>query len=342
MASSTSKDDGGSSSFEIIGSVGRSSSRTVSEMWTLLSRFRWYSANQARINFLFLISSPTVLRILSECCQAGMLSGPAVLLSLRHIIAFSTSLNDDGSLRFGMIGNVGRSSRKPGSEMWTLFSRFCRCSTKLAKINSLFFSSTPSVLRMLPECCQTGMLSGPTALLSLRKRMAFSTLTKDAGSHSFGMIGSVGRSPSKPGSEIWSLFSWLCCYSANQARINFLFLISTPTVLRTLSECYLAGMLSEPAVLLSLRQKMAFSTSSNDDGSSSFAMICSVGRSSRKSMLVMWTLLSRFCRYSANLARINYLFMIRHHQYFGCCQSWMLSGTVELLYLTLRMAISTS
>ena len=39
-----------------------------------------------------------------------------------------------------------------------------------------------------------GMLSGPDALLSLRLRMAFSTLSKDCGSSSLGMIGSVGRS----------------------------------------------------------------------------------------------------------------------------------------------------
>ena len=91
----------------------------------------------------------------------------------------------------------------------------------------------------------------------IRKRMAFSTLSKDAGSHSFGMI---GRSPSKPVSEMSTLFSRFRWYSANQARINSLFLISTPSVLRILSECCQAGMLLEPAVLLLLRQKMAFST----------------------------------------------------------------------------------
>ena len=105
-----------------------------------------------------------------------MLSGPVVLMYLSLRMDSSTSSNDGGSSSFGMIGSVGRSSRKPGSEMWTLFSRFCRYSSNLARINSIFLSSTPSVLRMLPEYCQTGMLSGPTALLSLRKRMAFSTL----------------------------------------------------------------------------------------------------------------------------------------------------------------------
>ena len=38
-----------------------------------------------------------------------------------------------------------------------------------------------------------GILSGPVALLSLILRMAFSTSSKDGGSSSFGMIGSVGR-----------------------------------------------------------------------------------------------------------------------------------------------------
>ena len=37
-----------------------------------------------------------------------------------------------------------------------------------------------------------GMLFGPAALLSLRLRMAFSTSSKDGGSSSFGLIGSVG------------------------------------------------------------------------------------------------------------------------------------------------------
>ena len=39
-----------------------------------------------------------------------------------------------------------------------------------------------------------GMLSGPAALLPLRLRMTFSTLSKDSGSSSSWMIGSVGRS----------------------------------------------------------------------------------------------------------------------------------------------------
>ena len=52
--------------------------------------------------------------------SAGMLSGPAVL---RLRMAFSSSSKDCGSMSFGMIGRVGRSCRKPGSEMWTLFSR---------------------------------------------------------------------------------------------------------------------------------------------------------------------------------------------------------------------------
>ena len=133
----------------MIGSVGRSPSKPVSEMWILISRFRWYSANQARINVLFLISTPTVLRILSECCQEGMLSEPAVLLSLRQKMAFSTSSNDDGSSSFAMIYSVGRSSMESMLVMWTLFRRFCRYSTNLASINSLFMISTPSVLRML-------------------------------------------------------------------------------------------------------------------------------------------------------------------------------------------------
>ena len=194
--------------------------------------------------------------------------------------------------------------------MYTLFSRFRWYSAHLAMINSLFLISTPEVHWMLSECCQSGMLSGPVVLLCLSLRMAIFTSINDDGSSCFGLIGSACRSTRKPGSEMWTLFSRFCRCSANQARINVLFLISTPTVLRILSECCQAGMLSEPALLLSLRQKMAFSTSSNDDGSSSFAMIYSVGRSSIESMLVMWTLFRRFCRYSTNLARINSLFMI--------------------------------
>ena len=56
--------------------------------------------------------------------SAWTLLGPAALLSLRLRMAFSISSKDDGSSRFGMIGSVGRSSRRPGSVMWTLFSRF--------------------------------------------------------------------------------------------------------------------------------------------------------------------------------------------------------------------------
>ena len=77
------------------------------------------------------------------------------------------------------------------------------------------------------------MLSGPAALLSLRLRMAFSTSSKDGGSSSFGMIGSVGGSSRKPGSVVWTLFSMLCKYSAHLSWINSLFLIKTPSVLLT-------------------------------------------------------------------------------------------------------------
>ena len=72
-----------------------------------------------------------------------------------------------------------------------------------------------------------------------------------------------------------------------------------------------AGMLSGPAAFLSLRLRIAFSTSSKDCGSSRFWMIGSVGRSSRKSESVVWTLSSRFCRYSAHLSRISSLFLIK-------------------------------
>ena len=51
------------------------------------------------------------------------ISGPATLLSMRRRMAFSTSIKDGGSSSFGMIGIVGRSSRKAGSETWTLVSR---------------------------------------------------------------------------------------------------------------------------------------------------------------------------------------------------------------------------
>ena len=77
--------------------------------------------------------------------SAGMLSGPAALLSLRLRMAFSTSSKDGWSSSFWMIGSVGRSSRKSGSVVWTLFSRFCRYSAHLSRINSLFLIKTPSV-----------------------------------------------------------------------------------------------------------------------------------------------------------------------------------------------------
>ena len=75
-------------------------------MLTLLSMFCRYSAHLARINSLFLISTQSVPWMLSECCQAGMLSEPAVLMSLRLRMAFSTSSKDGGSSTFGMIGCV--------------------------------------------------------------------------------------------------------------------------------------------------------------------------------------------------------------------------------------------
>ena len=78
--------------------------------------------------------------------SAGMLSGLAALLSLRLRMAFFTSSKDGGSSSFGMISIVGKSSRKPGSVAWTLFSRFCRYSFHLLRINSLFLIKTPSVL----------------------------------------------------------------------------------------------------------------------------------------------------------------------------------------------------
>ena len=81
-----------------------------------------------------------------------------------------------------------------------------------------------------PPCLRTsaGMLSGPAVLLSLRLRLAFSTLSMDGGSSSFGMIGSVSRPSRKPGSVVWTLFSRFCRYSAHHARINSLFMIKTP------------------------------------------------------------------------------------------------------------------
>ena len=61
--------------------------------------------------------------------------------------------------------------------------------------------------------------------------MTFTNLPKDGGSSSFGMIGNVGRSSRKPGSVVWTLFSWFQRYSANPARINSLFLIRMPSIL---------------------------------------------------------------------------------------------------------------
>ena len=85
--------------------------------------------------------------------SGGMLSGPAALLSLSLIMALSTSSKDGGSSSFGMVGNVGRSSRKPGSVVWTLFSRFCRYSPHLSRTSSLFLFMSPSIL--LTGCKET-------------------------------------------------------------------------------------------------------------------------------------------------------------------------------------------
>ena len=78
--------------------------------------------------------------------SAGMLSGPAALLSMRLRMAFSTSSKDGGSSSFGMTDRVGRSSRKPGSVVWTLLSRFCGYSAHLSRVSYLFLIKTPSVL----------------------------------------------------------------------------------------------------------------------------------------------------------------------------------------------------
>ena len=77
--------------------------------------------------------------------SARMLSGPAALLFLRMIMAFSTSSMDGGSSSLGMICRVGRPSRKSGSVVWILFSRFCKYSAHLSRINSLFLIKTTSV-----------------------------------------------------------------------------------------------------------------------------------------------------------------------------------------------------
>ena len=78
--------------------------------------------------------------------MAGMLSGPAASSSLRLRMVFSTSSTDVWSSSYGMIGSVGRSSRKPGSVAWTLLSRFCRCSAHLARFISLFSIMAQSIL----------------------------------------------------------------------------------------------------------------------------------------------------------------------------------------------------
>ena len=61
-------------------------------------------------------------------------------------MAFTTSSMDGGTSSHGMIGSVSRSTRKPGSVVWTLFSRLSRYSAHLARINSIFLIMTPSVL----------------------------------------------------------------------------------------------------------------------------------------------------------------------------------------------------
>ena len=96
------------------------------------------------------------------------------------------------------------------------------------KLRSLLCKAQPPFLMT-----STGMLSGPAVLLSLRLRMAFTTLSKDGGSSSFGMIGCVDGSSRKPGSVVWTLFSRFCRYSAHLSRISSLFLIKTPSVLLT-------------------------------------------------------------------------------------------------------------
>ena len=122
------------------------------------SPFCWH----ARIMLAFfhccvrhLADQQSMIKICSLLCKAhppylmtsaGMLSGPAALLSSWLRMAFSTSSKDGDSSCFGMIGGVGRSSRKPGSVVWTLFSRFCWYSAHLSRINSLFLIKTPSVL----------------------------------------------------------------------------------------------------------------------------------------------------------------------------------------------------
>ena len=94
------------------------------------------------------------------------------------------------------------------------------------KLCSLLCKAQPPFLMT-----SSGMLSGLADLLSLRLRMAFSTSSKDGGSSSFGMIGSVDRSSRKLGAVVWTLLGRLCRYSAHLARINSL--LRTPSVLLT-------------------------------------------------------------------------------------------------------------
>ena len=54
-------------------------------------------------------------------------------------------VKDGWSSSFGMIGSVSRSSRKPGSVVFALSSRFCRYSANLARIISLFLIRAPSI-----------------------------------------------------------------------------------------------------------------------------------------------------------------------------------------------------
>ena len=106
-------------------------------------RWRHLADQQSRLKLCSLLCKAHPPYLMTS---AGMLPGQADLLSLRLRIAFSTLSKDGGSSSFGMTGSVGRSSRKPGSVVWTLFSRFCRYSAHLLRINSLFLIKMPSVL----------------------------------------------------------------------------------------------------------------------------------------------------------------------------------------------------
>ena len=104
----------------------------------------WQLADQqSRLKLCSLLCKAHPLYLMTS---VGMLSGPAVLLSLRQRMAFSTSSYDGGSSCFGMVGSVGRSSRNLGSVVWTLFSRLCWYSAHLSGINSSYLIKTPSVL----------------------------------------------------------------------------------------------------------------------------------------------------------------------------------------------------